>query len=482
MSKSNHPIKHLSDGLAAGQRRRRGQRRDRVALEDAAKASAGRNDLAGWLRLEDRPLDALDPGDRRLLKADERRIAKAVRLASHIGWIPPLLVSEAGAILGDPLSYDVAKAMEMPDIACVIVPGEMGPTDIKLIATALAQQAASGVFDIEVLRSNLIEIKSAGIDLDLTGIELPQVDIIIGDRQTDPKLDACPEPETAVTSRMNDLWLLGQHLVLCGDATDPAAYIRLMAGKQATASIGDPPFNIAIEGHVSGKGKVKHQDFIMGVGEWTDDEFAAFLTRYLHASAAHVVAGGAIFAFMDWRSVHILVLAGKAAGLTHVNTCVWAKGGGAMGRPWRSAHELIPVFANGDRLLIDNIELGRHGRNRTNVFEYPGANRPGSSASKALALHSTPKSVEMIADAILDVTSRGDIVLDPFLGSGTTIIAADAVDRIGYGLELDPKYVDVIVRRWQEMSGKPAIHAEEGETFDSIAHKRQADGVVRKSP
>jgi DNA modification methylase len=275
-----------------------------------------------------------------------------------------------------------------------------------------------------------------------------------------------------IVSRPGDLFLLDGHRLLCADATDPASYTLLMEGKVAACSIGDPPYNVPIAGNVSGNGKVKHGDFMMGVGEWSEDEFQAFLTRYLDASAAHVRDGAAIFAFMDWRSQHLLTLAGKAAGLKHVNSCVWSKGGGAMGTPWRSAHEQILVFAKGDRIRTDNVELGRHGRNRTNVWEYAGANRPGSSAGKALALHSTPKSVEMIADAMRDVTAPGDIVLDPFLGSGTTIMAAHAVGRIGYGLELDPKYVDVIVRRWQDYTGKPAIHAASGASFAELAATR----------
>lgn len=470
--RSSSSSSDLSDAFARRQRRRLRERRDALELESVRAAHTGRNDLSGRLRLEDRALDDLILPKRALLKRDEKRIAQAVKLAAHSGWLPPLLVSEAGEVIGDPLPLETARAMELAELACVVVSGDLGKAQIKLITTALAQQAASARFDLEVLRENLIEIEGAGLDISLTGLEIGQVDLALDLKHADPALDKSPEPSGPVVSRLGDLWLLGEHRLLCGDATDPEAYQRLMAGKLAVAGIGDPPYNVPIAGNVSGNGKIKHDDFIMGVGEWTETEFQAFLTNYLTASAAHVVEGGALFAFMDWRSVHLLVIAGKSAGLSHVNTCMWSKGSGAFGTPWRSAHEFIPVFANGPKLVLDNVALGRHGRNRTNVFEYPGANQRGGSASKALALHSTPKSVEMIADMMLDVTAPGDIVLDPFLGSGTTIIAADAVGRVGHGLDLDPKYVDVITRRWEALGHGPARHADTGATFAEVSEAR----------
>ena len=462
----------LGEALAERQRRRLRERRDALELERSGATAAGRNDLGGRLRLEDRLLRELTLPKASLIKRDDRRLAHAVRLAKHEGWLPPPLVSEAGEVIGDPLSIEAARVMDLAELPCLIVTGELSEAEITLITTALAQQGASARIDLDVLRENLLQIQSAGLDLSLTGLEIGQVDLALNHAHTNPDLDNSPEPSGPAVSRLGDLWLLGKHRLLCGDATSAETYQQLMDGKQAAASIGDPPYNIPIAGNVSGAGKVKHEDFIMGVGEWTDEEFHSFLETYLATTMRHVAPDGAIFAFMDWRSIHLLVLAGRAAGLTHVTTCVWSKGSGAFGSPWRSAHELIPVFANGPQLKLDNVELGRHGRNRTNVFEYPGANRPGSSAGKALALHSTPKSVEMIADMILDVTAPDDVVLDPFLGSGTTIIAAETVGRVGYGLELDPRYVDVIIRRWEALDRGHAILASTGESFGEVLANR----------
>jgi DNA modification methylase len=459
--------------IAAREGRRRKERRAEMELEAATYEPNRRNDLTGRLRLEDRPLGSLKLLDRPLVKSDAKRLAKAVKLANHCGWVPPPLINEAGEIIGEALNYEVARQLDLAELTCVVVTGDITTDEVRLISVALQEQAGTAEIDLDALQFNLIKIRDAGLPLELTGIDAPQLELIMaGQPELDPDLDKEPQPQAQVVSILGDLWLLGESRVLCADAAMPASYERLMEGKKAGASVGDPPFNIPIAGNVSGKGKVQHQDFVMGVGEWSEEEFLDFLISYLRASSQHVLDDAAIFAFMDWRSSHLVVTAGKAAGLTYKAKCIWSKGGGAMGTPWRSAFEEILVFTKGDKFRLDRVALGKHGRNRCNVWEYAGANRPGSSAGKALALHSTPKSVEMIADAIRDVTAPGEIVLDPFLGSGTTIMAAEAVDRIGYGLELDPKYVDVIVRRWQEYNQLDAVHAETGLTFSEIAEQR----------
>lgn len=478
IGRNDRPNGRVTKTIAAREGRRRKHRRGETELQTAINDPARRNDLTGRLRLENRPLGSLKLLDRALAKADPKRLAHAIKLANHSGWVPPPLINEHGEVIGEVLNVEVASKLELAELTCVVVSGEISTDEVRLISVALQQQAATAEIDLDALQFNLIKIRDAGLPLDLTGIEAPQLELIIaGQSGLDPDLDNEPAPLPEVVSVLGDIWLLGKNRVLCGDATDPECYHRLMDGMKAGASVGDPPFNIPIAGMVSGNGKVKHQDFVMGVGEWSEDEFLDFLTRYLRVSAEHVMDGAAIFSFMDWRSSHLLVLAGKAAGLTYKAKCIWSKGGGAMGTPWRSAFEEIAVFSRGNKFRTDNVELGRHGRNRSNVWEYAGANRPGSSAGKALALHSTPKSVEMIADAIRDTTSFGEIVLDPFLGSGTTIMAAEAVQRVGYGLELDPKYVDVIVRRWEQYTGEQAVHSVSGQSFSEVAQERLEGSV-----
>lgn len=450
-------------------------RREAIALAEAASEPDRTNYPEGNFRLETVPIELVRTLERPVSKEKSKRVAQAVALSCYSGILPPLLLSRELIVLGDHLSLEAARAKGLTEITCVIANVDLSPEQVRLINVALHHQAASLELDPDNLAYHLSELIEVGAPIELTGIDAPQIEILLaGARLIDERMDDVPLVEAQIVSRLGDMWLMEPHRCRCGDATLDADYAPLMDGQRAGCVIADSPYNIRIEGNVSGNGKVKHKDFVQGVGEWSEDEFSHFLATYIRLSADHTRDGAAIFAFMDHRSLHLLIPAGKSAGLKHVTTCIWHKGGGAYGSPYRSAHENIAVFAKG-KLAVDNVELGRHGRNRTNVWEYPGANRPGTSAAQALALHSTPKNVEMIADAIRDVTQRGDIVLDPFLGSGTTIIAAEATDRICYGLELDPQYVDVIVRRWEQQTGRAAIHAETGLTFSKVAKSRSND-------
>jgi len=272
---------------------------------------------------------------------------------------------------------------------------------------------------------------------------------------------------------MGDLWLLGEHRIVCGNALDPDVLRVLLDGRNVQAALTDPPYNVPIAGNVSGLGKKTHAEFAMGSGEMNDAEWQAFLNQVLALLSVSLVEGGVIFVFMDWRSIHRLYAAGFSAGLDLVNLIVWYKEAGAMGGLYRSAHELIAVFCKGKVPRTDNIELGRHGRNRTNVWVAPGANRRGSSANEMLEFHATPKPVELCLDALLDVTERGDTVLDIFLGSGTTLIAAEKTGRACCGAEIEPCFVDVSIRRWEHLTGQEAILAATGETFMQVGRSRE---------
>ena len=287
--------------------------------------------------------------------------------------------------------------------------------------------------------------------------------------------DQVPDVPTSIISKIGDLWQCGPHRVLCGSATEETSYVRLMDGKQAAATVSDPPYNTKIKGQVSGLGKHKHEDFVQASGEMSSTQFQAFLKTFLTNAAASCAKGSVIFAFMDWRMVHLLRAAADEAKLHHINTIIWDKGVGGMGALYRSAHELISVFCTAKSPAVNNVQLGKHGRDRTNVQHYPGANQPGSSAGSALALHATPKPVELIADLMLDVSEPGNIILGPFLGSGTALIAAETTGRVVYGIELDPKFVDVTVRRWEEWTGQRATLADDGRTFSEVAAARSGE-------
>lgn len=323
------------------------------------------------------------------------------------------------------------------------------------------------------------ELIELDFDLSATGFSSQERDIILLDpAAAEAEEEEVPVPPAEPVSRLGDTFLLNKHRVHCGDATKAEGYSHVLGDQLATACLTDPPYNVKIKNNVSGLGKHKHGEFVMASGEMTTPEFHMFLKVFLELCVTALIDRGTIFSFMDWRSVHLLINAGLAVGLELINLAVWDKGAGAMGGFYRSTHELIPIFCKGSSPAINNIQLGRHGRDRCNIFRYPGANKPGTSAADALELHATPKNVDLIADAILDVTHRGDVVLDPFLGSGTTIIAAEKTGRIACGLELDPKFVDVCVRRWEQLTGLEAIHELSGLTFAELRAEREATSAA----
>jgi DNA modification methylase len=272
-------------------------------------------------------------------------------------------------------------------------------------------------------------------------------------------------------SKMGDGWLLGLHRVFCGNALDPAAFATLMGEEHAAMVFADPPYNVPIDGHVSGLGAIHHRSFPMASGEMNRTEFTEFLRQACQNLAAFSADGSIHFICMDWRHAEELLAAGRKVYSELQNLCVWVKCNGGMGSLYRSQHELIFVYKHGRDGHCNNVQLGRFGRNRSNVWQYPGVNSFARSGAEGnlLTLHPTVKPVAMVADAILDCSARGDMVLDAFLGSGTTVIAAGRTGRRCYGLELDPAYVDTIVRRWQAQTGGSARHAASGRSFDDLA-------------
>jgi DNA modification methylase len=316
----------------------------------------------------------------------------------------------------------------------------------------------------------------SGFDLSLAGFEMGEIDVLLnGDEETgDDEADALPDVDPAMPpiTRSGDLWLLDRHRVLCADATDTQSFDRLMNGHYANLIVADPPYNVPIDGHVSGLGKVRHAEFAQASGEMTDDQFEAFLSGTLERMARHCANGAVAFIFMDWRHLPILDRARRGGFSEQLNLCVWTKTNGGMGSLYRSQHELVAVYKKGKAPHINNVALGRHGRNRTNVWSYPGLNAFGSSRDQRLRMHPTMKPVALVKDAILDCSNHGGIVLDAFLGSGTTLIAAERAGRCCFGMEIDPRYVDVTLRRFQKLTGIEPVHAESGATFAEVGKTR----------
>jgi DNA modification methylase len=317
-------------------------------------------------------------------------------------------------------------------------------------------------------------------DVTLTGFDVPEIDLIIEEAKSGSKLDdddqfVVPHATSPVT-HTGDLWLLGKDRLLCGNSLEGRCFDLLMGSQRADLVFADPPYNVPIEGHAIGNGSVHHPDFAMGSGEMNEAEFIDFLTMSFRLLARHSRRGSVHFVCMDWRHMRELLSAGRQIYGKLLNLCVWAKDNAGMGSFYRSQHELIFVFRNGKGRYRNNIQLGQHGRNRTNIWNYPNVNtlsRQGDEGN-LLALHPTVKPVALVADALLDCSARGEVILDSFLGSGSTLIAAERVGRICAGIEIDPLYVDVAIRRWQKHTGDQAIHAVSGKLFDEITAASEA--------
>jgi DNA modification methylase len=338
-------------------------------------------------------------------------------------------------------------------------------------------------WDDRLLAQQLHDLSLSGLDfsLEVTGFEMAEIDLRIASlgnlpAPDDDPIDAPPkQPADPPLSKIGDLWMLGDHRVLCGSALDAAAFAVLMGEERAAIVFSDPPYNVPIDGHASGLGAIHHRPFPMASGEMDRTQFTAFLGRVCRNLATFSVDGSLHYLCMDWRHLEELLAAGREAYGELKNLCIWIKDNCGMGSLYRSQHELVLVFKHGRGGHRNNVQLGQFGRNRSNVWRYPGANSFARSREEGnlLALHPTVKPVAMVADAILDCSARGDVVLDGFLGSGTTVIAAERTGRRCYGLELDPGYVDTVVRRWQALTGGSALHAISGRSFDDLAREAE---------
>lgn len=464
--------KSVKEGINAKAR----QRRKRLAEKPDTKSGGtiiARNSIPSDLKVEQRSPGDLTPSSRRTRKSNPAHVDKVYRSIVAFGFCKPVLIEADGTIIDGHICREAALRLGMETIPCIVV-DHLTRHERRLLAITLNRLAEDGEWDVSMLEQELTDLKELDLDLSLTGFEGIEIDVMLdgsASRRKPGKIN--PRDDTLpIISRPGDLWVMGDHRLLNADSLDSESYVRLMEDMKAVLVFSDPPYNCPIEGFVSGKGKVRHKDFAMACGEMSPAEFQAFLYRYLALCRAHTISGALIYACMDWRQDHRMVLAGEEAKLSHVHKCVWDKGVGAMGSLYRNAHELINVFCNGKTPKINNIQLGRFGRDRTNVLHYPGANQPGSSAAKALKLHATPKPVEMVEDFMLDASHRGDIVLDPFMGSGTTIIAAEQCGRQARGIEIEPLFVDRAIRRWEELTGKQAIHAETGLSLADMAAER----------
>lgn len=404
----------------------------------------------------------------------KRQIRQIAASIQAFGMNVPILVDGEGQVIAGhgrmlacaSLGIDTVPVIELADLT---------REQARAFMIADNRLTENVEWDERLLGESLKLLSEADLDFDIevTGFETAEIDLFIeglapeADGETDSADDLSGAVKGPAVAQPGDLWILGPHRIFCGNALEAESYAALMGKKKAGMVFTDPPYNVAISGHVGGLGAIKHREFPMASGEMDSAAFTDFLLCALTHLASAGRDGALHYVCMDWRHLPEILAAGRSAYDEFVNLCVWAKGNGGMGSLYRSEHELILVFKHGKASHQNNVQLGQYGRYRTNVWRYPGANSFARETEEGnlLELHPTVKPVALVADAILDASKRGDFVLDAFLGSGTTIIAAERTGRICYGLELDPAYVDVAIRRWEAFTGGEAIHSESGQRF-----------------
>jgi DNA modification methylase len=452
----------------------KGRSRRKAAVRYAEAEKGGwrsrRNDILPSLRIELCSVDALKLHVRKLRKNDPAHVREIANSINSLGFNVPLLIGKHNIVVDGDSRLEAAKLLGLSSVPCIRV-DHLDETEQRLLRLAVNRLGEKGTWDIGELEAEFKELIIADAPIEISGFGSDEIDqIVFGDEDGPEAGDLAPLPGAAAIAQVGELFLLGPHRLVCGDATDPGVVKRLMGTDVARMVFTDEPFNVAIGGHVTGS---DHREFVMASGEMTDAGFLEFNQKWMHAFLPHLIDGGILGTFIDWRGLPIAHAAATALGLTPLNLVVWAKANAGMGSLYRSQHELLPLFKNGAASHLNNISLGKRGRHRSNVWTYPGASSLGSDARKGLQDHPTVKPTAMLQDALIDLTNRGEIVLDPFLGSGSTLIAAENTGRLCCGVELDPLYVDVIIRRYEAATGTTAILADTGEPFATVAARRR---------
>jgi DNA modification methylase len=471
-----NPFNPIASRATLGDQLRRKSRNRREAQERMALASAGhrrRNDTLPSLELSYVPLGELRPAGRKLRKLDPAHVREVASSIGLLGFCDPLLIGRNNEIIDGETRFEAAKQLGLDRVPCLHVE-HLNPDEQRVLRLAVNRLAEKGQWDLDALKIEFEELILLDAPIEITGFSSAEIDhVILGDAAEALEQGPLePDPATGV-ARVGDMFQLGPHRIVCGDATDPAVLARLSEGDgPARLVLTDEPYNVKIAGNVTGG---HHREFAMASGEMTDAEFLVFNDAWMAAVLPYLCDGGVFGSFIDWRGSPTVHSAATKLGLVSLNLIVWAKTNAGMGSLYRSQHELLPLFKKGTASHVNNVELGKRGRWRSNVWTYPGASSLGSDARRGLKDHPTVKPTAMFEDALLDLSNRGDIVIDPFLGSGSTLVAADKTGRVCRGVELDPLYVDVVVRRYEAVTDNPAVLVDTGEAFDLLAARRSRE-------
>ncbi len=422
------------------------------------------------------PINSLTPYTGNARTHSRKQIAQIAASIETFGWTNPILIDESRTIIAGHGRLETARQLGLDTVPTLQI-NHLSEDEKRAYVIADNRIAELAGWDEDTLKIEFAALTELDLEFDIstTGFEMPAIDLLLSDPDADqeeeppvPALDGSP------VSEAGDLWCMGEHKLFCGSALEIESYQTLMGSEKSQLVITDPPYNVPIGGHVSGLGTIKHDEFVMATGELSEDEFKSFLETTLDLVTQHSASGSLHYIFMDWRHIADLIEIGNALYDKFKNLCVWTKTNPGMGSFYRSQHELVALFKWGTSRHINNIELGRHGRNRSNVWPYAGATAFGGDRNDTLAMHPTVKPTAMIRDAILDASNRGGVVLDPFAGSGTTMIAAEQSGRRARLMELDPKYVDVAINRFEDMFGVKAVHQQSGLTFGALNAERSS--------
>jgi DNA modification methylase len=435
--------------------------------------SIGNGEIMTHISYHDRAIATLKVNDRNARTHSKKQIRQIANSMKEFGVISAVVIDEKDALIAGHGRLEAAKLLRLQTIPTFKVCG-LSDAQKRLLMLADNKIASNAGWDREKLAGELAGLMELDVDLDLTGFEPVEIDQLCEDFSEDSHdpADDVPETQDEPVSVAGDLWMLGRHRLLCGDARSSEDMALLMGTDRAAMAFLDPPYNVRVAGIV-GRGSVKHREFAMASGEMTRREFREFLATSLQTGADFSSNGAVHYVCMDWRHIEDLMAVGRSVYGDTLNLIAWVKNNAGQGSFYRSQHELIAVFRVGEDRHLNNVVLGAHGRNRTNVWHYAGVNSFGKERMAELTSHPTVKPVAMIADAIRDCTRKASIVLDTFAGSGSTLLACERIGRKGRAIEISPGFVDVAIRRWQAFTGRDAVHAVSGKTFDETKTSKE---------
>lgn len=450
--------------------------RSRGATTAVPVADSEPSHLAG--AIEHVPTGELVPFERNARKHDARQVLKLAGIIRRAGFLVPIIVDGAGVIVAGHGRWAAAKELGLERVPVIRIT-HLSDEEVRAFRLADNRLAELSSWDEKTRALELRDLVLVDVDfgiMELTGFEMGEIDVAISSLE-DPvsrdRADEVPEPPRSSAVRQGDLFHLGPHRLLCGSSLEAESYDLLLGGQKVQAGFTDPPYNVPIAGHVSGLGKVRHREFVEASGEMSEGEFTVFLRRYLDHARAASAEGALHYVCMDAAHTFELLGAARQAELSFRTTCTWAKTNAGMGSLYRQQTEFVHVFRNGAKAShTNNVQLGRFGRNRTTLWTYPGANTFRKGRMEDLADHPTVKPWALVADAIRDCTRTGEAVLDGFCGSGTTIIAAQKTGRVCFGIEFDPLYIEVAIRRFEKLTGEKAHHAQSGMTLAELTYAR----------